>query len=93
VERNQYLFRALYGLLMILPQSEAFIMLKNRLDCVPSYYNRLSVDPSSKPANDDKNGIVLPSSSKIDFKQLLEHFVQIQEKQRFFKLHKRINAQ
>lgn len=36
---NQYLIQALYGLLMIMPQSDAFHLLRHRLKCVP----RLSV--------------------------------------------------
>ena len=37
-ERNYYLLKALYGLLMLLPQSAAFILLRNRLDCVPNVH-------------------------------------------------------
>lgn len=33
---DKYLVRALYGLLMLLPQTEAFSVLKNRLSCIPS---------------------------------------------------------
>lgn len=32
---NQYLIQALYGLLMIMPQSDAFNLLRHRLKCVP----------------------------------------------------------
>lgn len=32
---NQYLIQALYGLLMIIPQSDAFHLLRHRLKCVP----------------------------------------------------------
>lgn len=32
---NQYLIQALYGLLMIMPQSDAFHILRHRLKCVP----------------------------------------------------------
>lgn len=32
---NQYLIQVLYGLLMIMPQSEAFHLLRHRLKCVP----------------------------------------------------------
>ena len=35
-QHNYYLLKALYGLLMLLPQSDAFNTLKNRLDCVPN---------------------------------------------------------
>lgn len=83
VENNQYLVRALYGLLMILPQSDAFFMLKQRLDCVPNYFNKIS-DKVSMGSNMSK------SQSKIDFKDLLDHFVKIQEKHKFFKRQKRI---
>ncbi|KAJ8303509.1 hypothetical protein KUTeg_019905 [Tegillarca granosa] len=37
VENNQDLIKSLYGLLMLLPQSEAFKNLRSRLDCVPHY--------------------------------------------------------
>jgi len=89
VERNQYLVRALYGLLMILPQSDAFILLKQRLDCVPNYYNKIAQSselrsPIKKEESSSKQ------SHSIDFKQLLQHFIQVQEKHKFFKNSKRI---
>merc|ERR1719427_834724 len=37
-DTNYYLLKALYGLLMLLPQSAAFTMLRNRLDCVPNVH-------------------------------------------------------
>lgn len=36
-EDAQNLAHALFGILMLLPQTEAFNMLKNRLQCVPTY--------------------------------------------------------
>ncbi|KAG1939112.1 protein VAC14 [Pimephales promelas] len=36
VEHNPYLIKALYGLLMLLPQSHAFQLLSHRLSCVPN---------------------------------------------------------
>lgn len=36
----QYLAQALYGILMLLPQTEAFHLLKNRLQCVPNYWGQ-----------------------------------------------------
>jgi vacuole morphology and inheritance protein 14 len=96
IERNQYLVRALYGLLMILPQSDAFILLKQRLDCVPNYYNKITdikvnnnlIDSSSSMSTGSENN---PSSSIIDFKQLLQYFIQVQEKHKFFKKSTRIS--
>ncbi|CAG2062392.1 unnamed protein product [Timema podura] len=38
VPHNQHLVQALYGLLMLLPQTEAFHTLRRRLDCVPSLH-------------------------------------------------------
>jgi vacuole morphology and inheritance protein 14 len=35
-ERYPYLFKCLYGLLMLLPQSTAFVSLRNRLNAVNS---------------------------------------------------------
>lgn len=36
----QHLAQALFGILMLLPQTEAFNLLKNRLQCVPNYWGR-----------------------------------------------------
>lgn len=36
VKSNPYLLKALYGLLMLLPQSNAFQLLSHRLQCVPN---------------------------------------------------------
>lgn len=81
VEENQYLVRALYGLLMVLPQSDAFFALKHRLDCVPNYYNKISV-------NSETNITSNLDRKKIDFKELLQHFLKVQERQKFFKKQK-----
>lgn len=35
-EHNYFLLKSLYGLLMLLPQSDAFTTLRHRLDCVPN---------------------------------------------------------
>jgi len=37
VQTHQDLIKSLYGLLMLLPQSEAFKLLRYRLDCIPHY--------------------------------------------------------
>ncbi len=67
--------RALYGLLMILPQSEAFRILKQRLDCVPNYFNKIKYGQSLPIQQSNE------STPVIDFKQLLDHFQTIQNKQ------------
>ncbi len=85
VERNQYLVRALYGLLMILPQSESFLLLKQRLDCVPNYYNKIA-DNLNTPIVQKQEITECP----IDFKELLQHFIVVQEGHKFFRNNKRI---
>lgn len=44
VQNNQDLIKSLYGLLMLLPQSEAFKLLRYRLDCIPHYQLALMND-------------------------------------------------
>lgn len=83
MENNQYLVRALYGLLMVLPQSDAFFALKKRLDCVPNYFNKIT--------NSNKSDTNLNTEQrKMDLKELLEHFVKVQEKHKFFKKQKKL---
>ena len=85
--------RALYGLLMLLPQSEAFITLKRRLDCVPSFYNKIDLnriyigEKTNNLITDNEvlDRAAIENTEKCDFKALLEHFVKIQEKQKAFK--------
>lgn len=35
----KHLSQALFGILMLLPQTNAFVLLKNRLQCVPNYWD------------------------------------------------------
>ncbi|XP_023678505.1 protein VAC14 homolog [Paramormyrops kingsleyae] len=75
VENNPYLIKALYGLLMLLPQSQAFQMLSHRLHCVPNpELMRTVPDLKSSP------GSRCPASSRVDYKELLQHFDRVQRK-------------
>ena len=65
--------RALYGLLMILPQSEAFATLHRRLTAVPSNFN-----PVSDTKTSQRHAGFLKHN--IDFERLLKHFNAVQEK-------------
>lgn len=48
-DRHPFLFKSLYGLLMLLPQSSAFATLRNRLTCVSSLgYMHVAAPPASK---------------------------------------------
>ncbi|KAM7359395.1 protein VAC14 homolog [Cochliomyia hominivorax] len=68
----QYLAHALFGILMLLPQTDAFHMLKNRLQCVPNYWGQ-------QPINEKHS---LQYKSNINFAELLEHFKKVQKAHR-----------
>ncbi|XP_076259803.1 protein VAC14 homolog isoform X3 [Rhynchophorus ferrugineus] len=72
---DTYLVRALYGLLMLLPQTEAFITLKTRLSCIPSLHLN----------NSDAFIEMKSGKPDIDFPELLKHFSGVQEKHKEFK--------
>ncbi|XP_028392821.1 protein VAC14 homolog [Dendronephthya gigantea] len=73
-QNNFYLLKSLYGLLMLLPQSDAFTTLRHRLDCVPN--GHLLQTPQTKGKDIEKRECV----KKIDFTALLQHFKVVQEK-------------
>ncbi|XP_043472864.1 protein VAC14 homolog [Leptopilina heterotoma] len=83
-ERNESLVHALYGLLMILPQSEAFDTLHRRLAAIP---------PSFNPVSRTKNVLRGEDFNKhnIDFKRLLNHFIGVQERHKEQKHKLKIN--
>ncbi|XP_030637789.1 protein VAC14 homolog [Chanos chanos] len=74
VENNPYLIKALYGLLMLLPQSQAFQLLSHRLRCVPNPELMRTV-ADSKPL-----GGVRPTQAHVDYNELLQHFDRVQSK-------------
>jgi len=69
-EKYPFLFKSLYGLLMLLPQTKAFETLRNRLTSVTSLgvLNLIQKKPQT----------VSESSLGIDFDKLLEHFQKVQ---------------
>lgn len=74
VKNNPYLIKALYGLLMLLPQSSAFQLLSHRLQCVPN--PELLRTDSTKATT----GFKRTSASNIDYTELLQHFEKVQSK-------------
>ncbi|XP_065676079.1 protein VAC14 homolog isoform X2 [Hydra vulgaris] len=77
-DKNYYLLKALYGLLMLLPQSSAFTLLRNRLDCVPNVHQ---LPPAIKDINlskENKDVVVNKTFKNIDFAELQNHFNMIQ---------------
>ncbi|XP_077293243.1 protein VAC14 homolog isoform X2 [Arctopsyche grandis] len=72
---------ALYGLLMLLPQTEAFHILRKRLQSIPQ-----QLEPFVFKHSTSRN---LPNMYVKNFDELLKHFLDIQEKHRFYKLNSR----
>ncbi|NXB33242.1 VAC14 protein, partial [Eulacestoma nigropectus] len=75
VKNNPYLIKALYGLLMLLPQSSAFQLLSHRLQCVPNP-DLMQTTDNTKPSTSFKR----TASSNIDYTELLQHFEKVQNK-------------
>uniref|UniRef100_A0A2K6RIM0 Protein VAC14 homolog n=1 Tax=Rhinopithecus roxellana TaxID=61622 RepID=A0A2K6RIM0_RHIRO len=75
VKNNPYLIKALYGLLMLLPQSSAFQLLSHRLQCVPNP-ELLQTEDSLKAAPKSQKA----DSPSIDYAELLQHFEKVQNK-------------
>jgi vacuole morphology and inheritance protein 14 len=69
-ENHPYLFKCLYGILMLLPQSGAFTTLRTRLNSVSSM-GILNLMPKEKPKTQQL--------SQVDFTSLLNHFVKVQK--------------
>ncbi|XP_061103037.1 protein VAC14 homolog [Conger conger] len=74
VENNPYLIKALYGLLMLLPQSQAFQLLSHRLRCVPNP-ELMRTLPDSKPTESRR-----ATPSHVNYRELLQHFDRVQSK-------------
>ncbi|KAI1857395.1 hypothetical protein JX265_008905 [Neoarthrinium moseri] len=88
-EKYPYLYKCLYGLLMLLPQSSAFAALKNRLNSVSSIgYLHITPRPSATTPSasnyDRPNRLKGPGREEglIRWDQLLEKFRSVQDKAR-----------
>ncbi|XP_017463634.1 PREDICTED: protein VAC14 homolog [Rhagoletis zephyria] len=77
----QHLAHALFGILMLLPQTDAFNLLKNRLQCVPNYWGQTPIE--------ERNS--LQYKSNIKFEDLLQHFKKVQKCQRALRIQQRRN--
>ena len=88
-ERFPYLYKCLYGLLMLLPQSSAFAALKNRLNSV-SAIGYLHVSPRAPPStpgssssfSERPNRLKSREDPGIRWNELLEKFRSTQERAR-----------
>lgn len=83
------LLKSLYGLLMLLPQSQAYKTLSDRLATVSSLKMHLAFNPSVSGGGGGAE-IVKASSSKtqapVDYSELLSHFEEIQNSHYTFRL-------
>ena len=70
-ERHPYLFKCLYGILMLLPQSSAFVSLRNRLNAVNST-GFLHIAPKSTPNVSSTRSRI--GRDEIKWQELLTHF-------------------
>lgn len=80
VENNPYLIKALYGLLMLLPQSQAFQLLSHRLRCVPNPELMRTVDESKYMDSKQQMASKRASQTQMDYNELLQHFDRVQSK-------------
>ncbi|GAB7355443.1 hypothetical protein MBLNU459_g5950t1 [Dothideomycetes sp. NU459] len=86
-ERYPHLYKCMYGLLMLLPQSSAFAALKNRLNSV-SAIGYLHIAPRTNPTTPSVSTFDRPNRLKsredpgIKWNELLEKFRVTQEKAR-----------
>ncbi|KAK3989650.1 vacuolar protein 14 C-terminal Fig4p binding-domain-containing protein [Cladorrhinum sp. PSN332] len=86
-EKYPHLYKCLYGLLMLLPQSSAFAALKNRLNSVSSIgYLHIAPRPNattpSVPSFDRPNRLKGREEGIIRWGELLEKFKSVQERAR-----------
>ncbi|KAK4240765.1 hypothetical protein C8A03DRAFT_12940 [Achaetomium macrosporum] len=86
-ERYPHLYKCLYGLLMLLPQSSAFAALKNRLNSVSSIgYLHIAPKPNATTPNvptfDRPNRLKGREEGIIRWGELLEKFRAVQERAR-----------
>lgn len=87
-ERHPYLYKCLYGLLMLLPQSSAFAALKNRLNSVSpvAYISQgLRTAPSTPAASttfERTNRLKAREDDPIKWVELLDKFRSVQERSR-----------
>ncbi|KAG6002523.1 hypothetical protein E4U21_002998 [Claviceps maximensis] len=91
-EKHPYLYKCMYGILMLLPQSSAFAALKNRLNSVSSI-GYLHVSPRNATTSttassyDRPNRLKGREDSGIKWFELLEKFRSVQERARRVQRH------
>jgi len=80
-EAHPYLLKALWGILMLLPQSPAYHTLKNRLSAVPELgLLRLQLATQSGGGRGGKGTDASAAAGGVDFKALLKTYEDVQAK-------------
>lgn len=82
-EKYPYLFKCLYGILMLLPQSSAFSTLRNRLSSVSSlgFFHVMPNKGSQEPTTTKTRTTKTKSADDgIKFQELLQHFKLVQSR-------------
>ncbi|KAI8067461.1 vacuolar protein 14 C-terminal Fig4p binding-domain-containing protein [Gongronella butleri] len=80
-ERYPYLYKCMYGILMLLPQSSAYSTLRNRLSSVSSlgYLNTMAKSPTGNESVPKRtSGKNTKAEDAIKFQELLQHFKAVQ---------------
>ncbi|KXJ24188.1 protein VAC14 homolog [Exaiptasia diaphana] len=85
-QNNHYLLKSLYGLLMLLPQSDAFNTLRHRLDCVPN--GRVLNEQHRRNKESQEDYETREHVQKINFEELKQHFMKVQKKHLVTKHHR-----
>jgi vacuole morphology and inheritance protein 14 len=75
-EKYPHLYKCLYGILMLLPQSSAFSTLRNRLTSLSSL-SALTINNTTTPPNNSKKKTIDPTVM-VKWAELLSHFKLIQ---------------
>lgn len=77
--QQSFLVKSLYGLLMLLPQSEAFHTLRTRLACLPHPSLQQIDATNAAPRRTVEDSMAALRKSEIDFEALLSHFQKVQD--------------
>ncbi|OZJ05817.1 hypothetical protein BZG36_00950 [Bifiguratus adelaidae] len=81
-DKYPYLYKCLYGLLMLLPQSSAFATLRNRLNSVSSlgFFHVMPRTTAQLDPTKRKTGTIKVDDPGVRWDSLLNHFRQVQSK-------------
>ena len=89
-EAHPFLLKALWGILMLLPQSPAYHTLKNRLSAVPELgLLRLQLNAQAQIASSGRASKPVadtPAAAGVDYKALLKTYEDVQAKHRRLQL-------